>query len=282
MSRSVSRSPELRRRSISLDRMKPSPRRQSLAPRPKCSPRRTPPGRKSYRRRSRSQSPHRSHSHVCRRLQSPYQYRSHSLVWHRSPSPVQRLSLARHGRTPLPSRRGRSPSPSRRPRSLSPARCCRSPSPARLRRSPSPGHCRPPRRSPSPVHRRHQRSPTPCHRSPSPVQHRRPPLGQRRSLTTSQGISPSRYGLSSPSSAQHGSPSSRLPLESPREGHRLQERSSLITHRPSSMMSLQPDLRNQKEIQNKVSVLSSSPEKSPIVLELASKTKRRTASEDGR
>ncbi|GLT67011.1 hypothetical protein SLA2020_393470 [Shorea laevis] len=152
---------------------------------------------------------------------------------------------ARHGRTASPARHGQSPSPSRCPRSPSPSRCPRSPSPARHRRSPSPARL--------------------C----------------RRSLTTSQGRSPSPYGLSSPSSAQCGSSSSRLPLESPREGHRLQERSSLMTHRPSSMMSLQPDLRNQKEIQNKVSGLSSSPEKSPIVPELPSKTKRRTASEDG-
>ncbi|GLU11549.1 hypothetical protein SLE2022_282870 [Rubroshorea leprosula] len=292
-SRSVSRSPEPRHRSISSDRMKRSPRRRSLTPQPRHSPRvsLSPPRWKSYRRRSRSRSPRRSRSPVRRRLRSPYRRRSPSPVRRRSPSPrrrspspARRSSPARRRRSPSPTRRGRSRSPVRR-RSPSPVRR-RSPPPFR-RRSPSPFR----RRSPSPLRRRRQRSPTPRRRSPSPMQRRPPPSSRRRSSTPSRGRSASPYGSSSPSSARCGSPAPirrksskehrRSPLESPHEGDRLQERLSPVKRQSSSMRSLQRDPRNQKELQNKVSVLPSSPERSPSVSESPTKTRKRAANDYG-
>ncbi|EOY33952.1 Splicing factor PWI domain-containing protein, putative isoform 2 [Theobroma cacao] len=197
-SRSVSRSPQQRQRSISSDRMYRSPRRRSLTPRSRHSPRspRSPARRRlSYsRRRSRSRSPRRSRSPIRRRLRSPYRRRSPTPVRRRSRSPIRRHrspSPIRRHRSPSPIRRHRSPSPIRRHRSPLSNRRHRSPSLVRRRRSPSLVR----RRSPSPVRRRspspgRRRSPSPIRRrslfpvrrkSPSPLRRRSPPPMQRKS-----------------------------------------------------------------------------------------------------
>ncbi|XP_043711928.1 serine/arginine repetitive matrix protein 1-like isoform X2 [Telopea speciosissima] len=160
-SRSMSRSPKPRERSISPQKRNRSPRRRSVSPRYRHSPRKP---RSPLRQRS-HHSRHRSSSYSKRRSLSPVRHRLSSPSRRRSPSPVRRRL-----RSPL---RNRSPSPVRR----------RSPSPVRRRsrRSPSPPHRRSPpmrRRSPLSVRRR---SPTPSRRrspprwsSPSPVRGRSP------------------------------------------------------------------------------------------------------------
>ncbi|XWS53088.1 hypothetical protein CRYUN_Cryun11dG0127600 [Craigia yunnanensis] len=212
-SRSVSRSPQPQRRSISTDRMFRSPRRRSLTPRSRHSPQssRSPARRRPFysRRRSRSHSLRRSPSPVRRRLRSPY--------WRRSPMPVRRRS-----RSPI--RRHRSPSPIRRHRSPLSIRHHRSPSPVRRHRSPSPVHCR----SRSPVRRispstRHHRSPSPIrHRSPLPVRRRSPSPLRRRSPPLMQRRSPSpvrQQHRRSLSTSRHRS-SSLVRRRSPASGRR--------------------------------------------------------------
>ncbi|XP_021277778.1 serine/arginine repetitive matrix protein 1 [Herrania umbratica] len=248
-SRSVSRSPQQRQRSISSDRMYRSPRRRSLTPRSRHSPQsqRSPARRRlSYsRRRSRTRSPRRSRSPIRRRLRSPYRRRSPTPVRrrsrspirrHRPPSPIRRRrspSPIRRHRSPLSNRRHRSPSPVRRRRSPSLVRR-RSPSPVR-RRSPSPGRHRSPspirRRSPFPVHRR---SPSPLRRrSPPPMLRKSPsPMRQRRRRSSSI---PPRYRSSS--LVRHRSPSSSHRSITPSHGRsRSPYQSSSLSpvHRRSS------------------------------------------------
>ncbi|XVF05459.1 hypothetical protein REPUB_Repub05bG0174000 [Reevesia pubescens] len=289
-SRSVSRSPQTRRRSVSSDRMYPSPRRRSLIPRSRHSPRssRSPARRRPShsRRRSRSRSLRRSRSPVRRRLRSPYRRRSPTPVRRRSPSPVRRH------RSPLSFRRRRSPSPVRRRRSPSPV-YRRSRSPVH-RRSPFPGY----RRSPSPIHRRsplpvRRRSPSPLRRrspppmrrrSPSPLRQRdrrssstprrrssslvrrRSPASSRRSITPSHGKSPSPYQSSSLSPAQHRSSSPvrrspkerRSPLLSPGERQRKRGKLSPVGRRRSSVRSPCRDPMDQMDAGDK-SPVSASP-----------------------
>ncbi|KAJ9172395.1 hypothetical protein P3X46_015638 [Hevea brasiliensis] len=230
--RSLSRSPEAQRRSVSSERVYRSPVRKSVTPRRRYSSRGSlSPSRNRplyFRQRSRSSSRRRSPSPIRRRLHSPFRRRSPSAIHHRSPSPIRRHrspSPIQRRRLPSPIRRRRSPSPFRRRspspfrrRSPSPIRRRRSPSPIRRRRSPSPLRRR---RSPSPLRRRRspspvrRRSPLPMqmqHRSPSPVQRRSPPIRRR---------SPSpfrRRYQRSPSTPHHRSPSPRH--RSPIPAHR--------------------------------------------------------------
>ncbi|KAE9620474.1 hypothetical protein Lal_00019956 [Lupinus albus] len=194
-SRSISRSPNAQGRSVSSEKIRHSPRRQSI------SPRRRSPWR-SYRggylrRSSRSRSNYRSPSPIQRRMHSPY-FRDSPFHRRRTPSPIKRHrspSPARRHRSPPPARRHGSPPPARRHRSPPPARRHRSPPPARRHRSPPPAHRH---RSPPPA-RRH-RSPPPArrHRSPSPLHRPRspPPMRRRRSPSPVHGRSPVMQGRS--------------------------------------------------------------------------------------
>ncbi|KAF7805426.1 serine/arginine repetitive matrix protein 1 [Senna tora] len=232
-SRSISRLPEARGRSISSERIRRSPQGQPISPPRRHSPWQSPRKRSSYSsRRSRSRSRYRSPS-LRRRVRSPFRRRSPSPVRRRrSPSPVRRRrspSPVRRRRSPSPMRRRRSPSPVRRRRSPSPVRRRRSPSPVKRRRSPSPmrspspirkrGSPSPARRlgSPSPVRRR--RSPSPVrrhrssplvrrHRSPSPLRRRRSPspMRRRRSPSPMRRMSPIPLRRRSPSPLQSSSP----------------------------------------------------------------------------
>ncbi|XP_042482622.1 serine/arginine repetitive matrix protein 1-like [Macadamia integrifolia] len=185
-SRSISRSPQTRRHSISPEKWNRSPRKRSVSPHYRHSPRkpRSPLRRRSHhsRHRSSSYSQRRSLSPVRRRLSSPSRRRSPSPVWRRSPSPVRNRSPPplRHGLlSPVRRRSRRSPSP---PRRRSPPMRRRSPFSVR-RRSPAPSRRRsPPSRwsSPSPVR---GRSPSPVRRSPLsrfPSHRRRSPLRSSR------------------------------------------------------------------------------------------------------
>ncbi|KAH9661574.1 PWI domain-containing protein [Citrus sinensis] len=292
-SRSVSRSPKVRRRSI-------SPRRQSITPRRRHSPRRSrsPSRRLSYfRRRSRSHSPRRSPSPIRRRLRSPFRGKSPMPLRRRSPSPVQHRRspspVWRRG-SPSPIRRRRSPSPSRRRRSP-PIRRRRSPSPIRRRRSPSPLHHRSPsptrRISPSPVQRLYQRSPLASHRSPSPIGYRAPMPSHLRSPTPSQRRSPSPYesSSSSPVRRRHPSPvrrtspyDGRRSTHTHREKYGTYEKLSPVARRPSSSLrSPQQDLKDRKDLRKRESAFSPSPERSPTVSESPPRlTRKRSTSED--
>ncbi|KAK9154352.1 hypothetical protein Sjap_001832 [Stephania japonica] len=216
-SRSISVSPESRRRSISPERRYQSPRKNSVSPRYKDSQRRP---RSPIRRRS-PYSRRRSSSHSWRRSPSRGRHVPYSSRWRRSPSPWRRRSpsLRRH-RSPSPTRR-RSPSPRRR-RTPSPTRY-RSPSPLR-RRSPSPIRRRSPRRrrSPSPMHRR---SPSPMGQR-SPIRNRRSLTPPRRRSTSLQRKGPSTPRRRSPLLIRRKSPPARSPklrrspLRSPRKRNR--------------------------------------------------------------
>ncbi|KAK2642410.1 hypothetical protein Ddye_024173 [Dipteronia dyeriana] len=288
-SRSVRRSP-FRRRSPSPVRRRrsPSPVRRRRSPSP-IRRRRSP----SPIRRRRSPSPiqrRRSPSPI-RRRRSPSPIRRR-----RSPSPVRHLrsppvrrrvspSPIRRRGSPLPIRRG-SPSPVRhgslspmKRRSLSPMQHS-SPSPMR-HRSPSPmrrGSLSPKRRiSHSPVRRQLRRSPpSPQDSSPSPVRHRSPLPARMRSPIPRKGRSPSPGASSSPSPIQHrasspvrnksASDSRRSPVHSPKEKNRIHEKLSPVAHRSSSSMrSPRKVSKDQKDIRNKVSTFSPSPERSPTV-----------------
>ncbi|WJX45778.1 hypothetical protein P8452_32636 [Trifolium repens] len=213
MSRSISRSPEARGRSVSSGRLKRSSRQQSISPR-RRSPQRSPHRRPSYsRRRSRSASD--SKSPIRRGMHSPFRRR-------RTPSPVKRRrspSPVRRRRSPSPVRRRRSPSPVRRHRSPpspirrrrsppSPVRRRRSPYPVRRRRSPSPVRRR---RSPSPMRRRKSPSPMHLRRSPSPVRGRRAPLPMQQVSPSIQRRSPSPLRRIPPSRGRRSS----SPIQSP-------------------------------------------------------------------
>ncbi|KAF5191993.1 hypothetical protein FRX31_018421 [Thalictrum thalictroides] len=202
-SRSISRSPQSRGRSISPDKRYRSPRKRSLSPRRKYSPRRS---RSPLRRRS-PYSRRRSPSYSRRRSPSPRRRSSPSLRRRRSPTPVGR-------RSPSPRRR-RSPSVVRRS-SVSPVTRRSSPpmrrrSPPIRRRSPSPARRRSPipfrRRSPNPSR---YRSPTSRWRSPSPRRRRSPSPPRRRSPSPLRRRSPPR----SPR------PRRRSPLRPPRQIYR--------------------------------------------------------------
>ncbi|KAB2050462.1 hypothetical protein ES319_A13G248100v1 [Gossypium barbadense] len=318
--RSVSRSPEARRRSVSSDRMHPSPRRRSSTPRSRHSPsfsrspvrrrpsyyrRRSPERRRpSYsRRRSQSRSPYRrgSPTPVRRRSRSPYRRRSPTPVHRRSRSPIRRYrspSPITRRRSPLSIRRRRSPSLVRRRRSPSPmlhgSRSPvrrRSPSPIRRksplpvrRRSPSPLRRRSPppmrRRSPSPVQQRHRRS-------SSPRQRRSPP-SSRRSVTPSRGKSPSPYQSSSMSPVQRrsSSPVRRSPKGQRSSslspgGQRMRRKLSPVGHNHSSMRSTRSDRMDQSDTDDKVPGLSPPPNKSPLS-KSPSHVRNRSGSEDRR
>ncbi|XP_073271996.1 uncharacterized protein [Primulina huaijiensis] len=168
-SRSVSRSPLRRSRSMSSERRYPTSPRQSPNPRKRhvVQPSPSPPRRRSSYSKRRSISPPR------RRSPSPSRYRARLPRRNRSRSP-----LSHRSRSPF-NRRSRSP----RRRSRTPIRTSTAhhkfPSPFR-RRSPSPLR----RRSPSPVRRK---SPSPARRrSPSPLSDKSPSHGQRRSPSTLQ------------------------------------------------------------------------------------------------
>ncbi|TYH93674.1 hypothetical protein ES332_A13G269900v1 [Gossypium tomentosum] len=318
--RSVSRSPEARRRSVSSDRKHPSPRRRSSTPRSRHSPsfsrspvrrrpsyyrRRSPERRRpSYsRRRSQSRSPYRrgSPTPVRRRSRSPYRRRSPTPVHRRSRSPIRRYrspSPITRRRSPLSIRRRRSPSLVRRRRSPSPmlhgSRSPvrrRSPSPIRRksplpvrRRSPSPLRRRSPppmrRRSPSPVQQRHRRS-------SSPRQRRSPP-SSRRSVTPSRGKSPSPYQSSSMSPVQRrsSSPVRRSPKGQRSSslspgGQRMRRKLSPVGHNHSSMRSTRSDHMDQSDTDDKVPGLSPPPNKSPLS-KSPSHVRNRSGSEDRR
>ncbi|PIA60428.1 hypothetical protein AQUCO_00300141v1 [Aquilegia coerulea] len=226
-SRSISRSPQSRGRSISPDKRYRSPRRRSLSPRRKISPRRSrsPLRRRSpySRRRSPSYSRRRSPSYSRRRSPSPRRRRSPSLRRRRSPTPVGRRSpsprrrrspsivrrssvspVTRRSSPPMrrrsPPIRRRSPSPARRrspipfrrrspnpSRYRSPTSRWRSPSPPR-RRSPSPLRRRSPLRSPRPRRRSPLRPPRQIYRSGSPYGSRSPVRRRRRSLSRDHDV----------------------------------------------------------------------------------------------
>ncbi|RWR86125.1 serine/arginine repetitive matrix protein 1-like protein [Cinnamomum micranthum f. kanehirae] len=258
-SRSISRSPPLRRRSVSPERRYHSPQRRSISPGRKRSPwnprssskRKSPYSRRRSTSLRRSPSPGRrrsprmrrgSPSPLRRRSPSPLQRRSPIRDRRRSPSPRRRFPSPRW-RSPSPLRR-RSPSPLRRRMSPSPHR---SPSPLGRRRSPSPHW------SPSPLRRR-RRSPSP-RLSPSPLAMRRrppsprqspPPLRKRRSPSPRRSPPPLRRRRS-PSPRQSLSPLRRrrspspLPLpQSPR--HR--RRSPVPPRRHAMESRISPQKRN--------------------------------------
>ncbi|KAL0533641.1 hypothetical protein IC582_027682 [Cucumis melo] len=260
-SRSMSGSPQRRRRSFSRGRSSSSPRRRdhrdSFSPRHRSS---------HLRRRSSSTSHRKSRSPKVRQLRSPSQHSSpspHRKSPYRSSSPVQRLSSSpTHRRSPSLDKHNRSPSPSRHRRSLSPVRRRRSPSPVRRRRSPSPKwRRRSPspewrRRSPSPVRRRRspspgrrrrspspgrrRRSPSPIRRrrSPSPIRRRRSPspIRRRRSPTPSRRHrSPSPYRRKSPSFVRRRrSPSPSHRRRSPSPAHYRRSPSPIKSHKSRS------------------------------------------------
>ncbi|KAL7113906.1 hypothetical protein ACP275_04G088200 [Erythranthe tilingii] len=216
-SRSTSKGPPSRSRSVSSERRLSSPR-HSVSPRRRHIVRRSPsPWRRSSHFRRRSPSPSRY------RVRSPRRYRSRSPMRRRSRSPVRRRSrtplrrsrspVRRRSRTPL--RRSRSPVRAIRRRSPSPIRG-KSPSPLRGR-SPSPR-----RRLPSPARRRNRRSPsTPRKQSVSPIRRRSSFHGRKKSKTPVLQRSPS-HGSSSPSHihrsslspVRRGSKSVRSPVQS--------------------------------------------------------------------
>ncbi|XP_077238939.1 splicing factor PWI domain-containing protein isoform X2 [Tasmannia lanceolata] len=213
-SRSISGSPQPRRRSLSIERRFRSPRKRSVSPPRKYSPRnprsplrrRSPHSRRSSISRSRRRSPspirHRSPSPMRRRSPPPMRRRSPSPMRRRSPAPIRR-------RSPIPVRR-RSPSPPSPPRRTSPI-------PVR-RRSPNPVR----RRSPSPPSPSRRRSPTPVRRrSPIPVRRRSPSPSRRRSPSP-RWRSPSLLRRRSPSPLRRRSP---LPT-SPRHHRRSPVRSA--------------------------------------------------------
>lgn len=281
-SRSLSRSPHKRGHSVSSERAYWSPRRRSITPRRRYSPR----GSLSPSRRRSSHSRRRSPSPIRRRIRSPVRHRLPSLARRRSPSPARRHSpYSMKRRSPSPVRR-KSPSLVRR----------RSPSPVR-RRSPSPVHLR----SRSPVRRRHRRSPsTPS--SPSPPLRRRSPFpGHRRSPIALRRRSPSPDRWSSPSPARRRSPSpmrrrSESPSQSPPERVRTNKKRSPSRHasqggkaelpvearRPISLRSPQRDLKDQKETMKKGRALSPSQKKAPLPLESLPSTRKRHRSGDRR
>ncbi|XP_065878609.1 uncharacterized protein [Euphorbia lathyris] len=235
-SRSLSRSPEALKRTISPDRVYRSPRKRSGTPRRRYPSRgsRSPSRRiSSYsRQRSRSPSLRRSPSPVRRRLRSPIRGRSPSPIRRRSPSPIRRR------RSPSPVRRRRSPSPIRRRRSPSPIRRRRSPSPVGRRMSPSPiGR----RRSPSPIRRRRSPSPLRRRRSPSPMSRISPsPIGRGRSPMLTRRRSPPAMRRRSPI-PRHRSPSpvrsryQRSPSTSLGESPSLRNRSPNPAQRRSAI-----------------------------------------------
>ncbi|XP_020523995.1 serine/arginine repetitive matrix protein 1 isoform X1 [Amborella trichopoda] len=258
-SRSMSRSPPPRRRSISIGRRSRSP---LYPPRRRRSPRylRSPPRRRSPRPRRRSLSPPR------RRSPSPRRYRSPSPMRRRSPSPIRR-------RSPSPPFRRRSPSPPLRRRSPTPIR----------RRSPF-------RRSPSPIRRRSPPSQSPRHRRRSPVRspRRRPmdsrltprsrnrsssPYRNRRSLSRERlnrmnGGESRRYRDEYAARRTHmrrspdqSSPSTEEVDEQTRGMRKVPESYS----RPpqTSLRSPQRDDRTQSDTSYKIPALSSPPEQSP-------------------
>ncbi|EYU45955.1 hypothetical protein MIMGU_mgv1a003213mg [Erythranthe guttata] len=259
-SRSTSKAPPSRSRSVSSERRLSSPRR-SVSPRRRHIVRRSPsPWRRSSHLRRRSPSPSRY------RVRSPRRYRSRSPMRRRSRSPVRRRSRTplrrsrsparRRSRTPL--RRSRSPVRAIRRRSPSPIRG-RSPSPLRgrspspRRRSPSPR-----RRSPSPARRRNRRSPsTPRKQSASPIRRRSSLHGRKKSKTPVLQRSPS-HGSSSPSHihrsslspyspARRASPDERseLPVKN-RKGRRSVERGPIV-----SLRSPQRDMLDRNDLNGK-------------------------------
>ncbi|XP_072082003.1 uncharacterized protein [Arachis hypogaea] len=296
-SRSISRSPEARRRSPSSDRIRRSPRRRSISPR-RYSPRRSPYRRPPYsRRRSRSRSTYRSPSPLRRRMHSPYRRSSPSYRRRRSPSPVKRR------RSPSPMRRRRSPSPIRRRRSPSPVRRRRSPSPVRRQRSPSPLRRRspitryrsPPVRRMPPTHlrsrsgspmqstspiRRRDGSQSPQRRSPSPLRRRSPGFVKRRSPSPSPRRSPPNE-WSSQSPARHVSTSpvkrtssrrQRSPVQPSRGRVRTPEELSPVAHQ-------HPKDKDHKASRTKSPDSVSSGEKSPP-RSVSPQPRRRNSSED--
>ncbi|MED6120941.1 hypothetical protein PIB30_025568 [Stylosanthes scabra] len=304
-SRSISRSPEARRRSLSPDRIRRSPRRRSISPR-RHSPRRSPYRRAPYsRRRSRSRSNYRSPSPLRRRMHSPYHRSSPSYRRRRTPSPAKRRrspSPVRRRRSPSPMRRRRSPSPVRRRRSPSPLRRQRSPSPIRRQRSPSPQrrrspimrHRSPPLRrmppahlrsrsgspmqSPSPIRRRDM-SRSPQRRSPSPLRRRSPGFVKRRSPSPSPRRSPSPNEWSSQSPVRHvytspvrrnSSRRQRSPLQSSRGRPRTPEGSSPVARQ-------YPKDKDNKASRTRSPDSDSSFEKSPL---RSPQARRRNSSED--
>ncbi|KAL8055933.1 hypothetical protein ABFX02_04G087600 [Erythranthe guttata] len=265
-SRSTSKAPPSRSRSVSSERRLSSPRR-SVSPRRRHIVRRSPsPWRRSSHLRRRSPSPSRY------RVRSPRRYRSRSPMRRRSRSPVRRRSRTplrrsrsparRRSRTPL--RRSRSPVRAIRRRSPSPIRG-RSPSPLRgrspspRRRSPSPR-----RRSPSPARRRNRRSPsTPRKQSASPIRRRSSLHGRKKSKTPVLQRSPS-HGSSSPSHihrsslspVRRGSKSVRSPVQS--SGERVRRYENYSPARRAS-----PDERSELPVKNRKE--RRSVERGPIV-----------------
>ncbi|XP_050238591.1 uncharacterized protein LOC126688067 isoform X2 [Mercurialis annua] len=291
------RSPYRRRSPSPFRRRSPSPVRRRRSPSP-LRRRRSPPTTRRRRspsplRRRRSPSPFRR-----RRSPSPLEHRSPSPVRRRSPLPVRRKSLSptspvrrRSPSLASPVQR-RSPSPAspvrrRSPSPASPVR--RRSSPPLRRRSPprrSPPRRSPPRRSPSPLCRRYPRSPsTPLHRSPSP-RHRSSYPTRMRSPVPSSRRPPSPHGSSSPSPVHHKSPSPgrkymkerRSPVQSLEERPSMREK---VLRRPSSSLrSPKRDARDKKDLHDKLSSLSPSPEGSNVQSEFPPRARVRNSSED--
>ncbi|KAJ6691820.1 SERINE/ARGININE REGULATED NUCLEAR MATRIX PROTEIN [Salix purpurea] len=144
------------------------------------------------------------------------------------------------------------------------------------------------RRSPSPIRRGYQRSPTPHRGSPSPMQHRSSVISHKRSPSPCQ--SPSPFTSSSPSPVQHRSPS---PVKPPNEhrspvqclGERVRSQQKMLpsSHRSSnSLRSPQRDQKDQKDLCNRLPVLSPSPERSPPRPKSPPVARKRSASKDRR
>nr|DAD26507.1 TPA_asm: hypothetical protein HUJ06_027975 [Nelumbo nucifera] len=301
-SRSISGSPQPRRRSNSPEREYRSPRRRSISPHRRHSPRRS---RSPLRRRS-PHSRHKSPSLVRRRLPSPLRRRSPSIIRRRSPSPVRRRSpspirrrspsLVRR-RSPPPLRR-RSPSPPRhrspvrrrppiRRRSRTPSRH-RSPSPLGQslspprRRSLSPGR----RRSPLPRSPRYRRrSPRQRNRSGSPYRSHSPAYRSRRSLSRdrdlrSNGVDNRRYRYDA--SERKMSPVRKTPEreEVDRSIHARKEPVSVSRRPPISLRSPQRDPDDQRKARQKMPTISPSPEMSRSPSVNSPRERRMSPSED--
>ncbi|XP_019454089.1 PREDICTED: serine/arginine repetitive matrix protein 1-like isoform X1 [Lupinus angustifolius] len=271
-SRSISRSPEARGRSVSSERIRRSPRQQSISPR-RRSPWRSPHRRPYSRQRSRSRSNYRSPSPIRRRMHSPYR-RSSPFRQRRTPSPIKRRRSppARRHRSPSPLRRRRSPPPIRRQRSPSPMQrrspVMRGSSPSPVRRPPTSVRHRSdsPMQSSSPIRRRYG-SRSPRRRSPSPLRRRSSVSGKKRPPSPSprRSLSPDEWSSKSP--IRHVSPSPVRKISPRRQRNspvRMQERLSPKIHQSS-----RPLLSGQRDKDRKASNLRSqdsmsTPEKSPI------------------
>ncbi|KAF1885446.1 hypothetical protein Lal_00029335 [Lupinus albus] len=286
-SRSISRSPEARGRSVSSERIHRSPRQQFISPR-RRSPWRSPHRRPYSWRRSRSRSNYRSPSPIRRRMYSPYRHSS-PFRQHRTPSPIKRRRSppARRHRSPSPLHRRRSPPPIRRQRSPSTMRrrspVMRGSSPSPVRRPPTRVQHRSdsPMQSFSPIRRRYV-SRSPHRRSPSPLRRRSSVSGKKRPPSPSprRSLSPDEWSSKSP--VRHVSPSPLRKI-SPRHQRnspvRMQERLSPKIQQPSRPLQSGQRDKDHKASNLRLQDSMSTPEKSPI-RSVSPQARTRTSNED--